>query len=324
MRAAVVLAAVLLGLSWGGACAADDSRKLLRPSPRVLMDPAAYYSPLLFTKKAEPKPGEWMAEHPEPRQSFNAYTGSGPIRPTRGRHTLVLSPLGPMGEKEKARFGELREFLEVYYTLPVRLGEPLGLAGVTSRERTVLGRTLRQYLTGDILHQVLRPALPSDAMCLLGVTMEDLYPEPSWNYVFGQALLTYRVGVYSLVRFYPAFWGFPETDAAMQQGFGRSLRTLVHETGHMFGVHHCQQYDCVMNGSNSLPEADARPIHLCPVCLQKFRWNIGFDLIARYEGLRKFYEAHAMTAEAAWAAKRIRQCRGEKVTPADGKDTGEP
>jgi len=70
VRAAVVLAAVLLGLSWGGACAADDSRKLLRPSPRVLMDPAAYYSPLLFTKKAEPKPGEWMAEHPVRRVTF--------------------------------------------------------------------------------------------------------------------------------------------------------------------------------------------------------------------------------------------------------------
>ena len=314
MRPAIVLAAaVLLGLSWGRDCAADDSRKLLRPSPRVLTDPAAYYSPLLFTKKAEPKPGEWMAEHPEPRQPFSEYARSDPIRPTRGRHTLVISPVGPMCEEEKARLVVLREFLEAYYTLPVRIGKPLPLAGVTSRQRSIFGRTVRQYLTGEILHQTLRPALPSDAMCLLGVTMEDLYPEPSWNYVFGQAMLTQRVGVYSLVRFYPAFWGRSETAAAMQKGLVRSLHTLVHETGHMFGVHHCQQYDCVMNGSNSLAESDTRPIHLCPVCLQKFRWDIGFDMVARYEALRKFYKAHAMKAEAAWVAKRIGQCRGEKV-----------
>jgi archaemetzincin len=33
--------------------------------------------------------------------------------------------------------------------------------------------------------------------------MEDLYPEPSWNFVFGQASLNERVGVYSFARYGP-------------------------------------------------------------------------------------------------------------------------
>ena len=325
MRATLILAlGILVPTLWTHGYADDDSQKLLRPSPRVLLDPAAHYSPLLFTKKAPTRPGEWMAEHPEPRQSFSEYTAAHPCRPTRGRHTIVISAVGPMSDQERKRLETFKAFMEAYYTMPVRIGEALGLAGVKNREQTFFGRTVPQYLTGDILYQVLRPALPQDAYCLIGVTMEDLYPEPSWNYVFGQATLSHRVGIYSLVRFYPAFWGRPETDAATRKALLRSLHTLVHETGHMFGLHHCQQYDCMMNGTNSLAESDTRPIHLCPVCLRKLRWNIGFDMIARYEGLLKYYEANGMTAEAAWVAKRIRQCRGEKVTPAGGKDANAP
>jgi len=315
MRPVVILLFPVLMASVCGRCYAADPgpTALWRATPRVLVDPPAYYSPTLFAKKAEAKPGDWMAEHPEPPQSFREYVGAKPIRPTRGRHTVVVAAVGPMDAGETARLGVLREFLEIYYTLPVRQGQPLGLEGVTSRERSMFGRNVRQYLTGEILYDVLRPALADDTMCLVGVTMQDLYPEPSWNYVFGQASLGHRVGVYSLVRFYPAFWGKPETPAAAQQGLVRSLHTLVHETGHMFGVHHCQQYDCVMNGTNSLAESDTRPIHLCPECLRKLRWCLGFDMAARYEALRTFYAAHAMKDEAAWVEKRLTQCRGAKA-----------
>jgi archaemetzincin len=86
---------------------------------------------------------------------------------------------------------------------------------------------------------------------------------------------------------------------------------MVHETGHMFGVQHCQAYECVMCGCNSLEESDRRPIHLCPECLKKVRWNIGFDVVGRYQGLKKFYEAHEMKDEAAWVEQRIQECRGK-------------
>jgi archaemetzincin len=173
----------------------------------------------------------------------------------------------------------------------------------------------RQYLTGDILTKVLPPLVPRDGLCLLGVTMEDLYPDPTWNYVFGMATLDERVGVYSLVRFYPAFWGRKETADSEQLGLRRSLQTLVHETGHMFGVAHCQKYQCVMDGCNSLAESDRRPIHLCPDCLKKFRWNIGFDVPKRYEALGKFYAAHGMAAEAEWIGKRLKECSAASTRP---------
>ena len=67
-----------------------------------------------------------------------------------------------------------------------------------------------QILTGDVLN-FLKSRLPSDAFCILAITMEDLYPDASWNFVFGQASPRERVGVYSFARYDPAFYGEPQT-----------------------------------------------------------------------------------------------------------------
>ena len=312
--AAGALALVFLA-GLGSSAAAADGRDLYRPQADVARDPAAFYSPALYQKMGEPKPGDWMAAHPEPAQNFQEYVRSVPNRPTRARHTLVLVPVGPLDEKARGRLKVLADFLGVYYTLPVRTEAGADLAGVKSRERTWGAKKWTQYLTGDVLQKVLRPRVKADAFCVLGVTMEDLYPEESWNYVFGQASLAGRVGVYSLVRFYPAFWGEAETPEADEKGLRRSLQTLVHETGHMFGVNHCQAYECVMNGSNSLAESDARPIHLCPECLKKFRWNTGFGVVELYRALDEFYGKQDMKDEAAWVEKRIGECGGAPAEP---------
>jgi len=308
-RTASLLAALTLVGALCTVAAVGEDEAPYRPRPDVSEDPPPWYAPDLFDPMPAPKPGDWMTAHPEPRQSFAAYVRSDPIRPTRRRHTLVVSQVGPMDAEEAGHLATLREFLGLYYRLPVREGPTLGLEGVRRRERSILGRRRTQYLTGDLLSKVLAPAMPRDAVCLLGVTMKDLYPEPSWNYVFGQASLRWRVGIYSLVRFQPEFWGKARSEATRRLALRRSLKTLVHETGHMFGVHHCQRFRCVMNGSNSLAESDRRPVHLCPVCLKKFRWNLGFDLRKRYEALHRFYRNHGLADEAAWVARRLKHCR---------------
>ena len=243
------------------------------------------------------------------------FAASDPVRPTVDRHTIYLSIVGPMKEADTKRLGVLREFMETFYTLPVRMGPPASLQGVTSRPGRGADPAVRQYLTRDILSKTLPPLLPKDGLCLLGVTMEDLYPDPTWNFVFGEAMLDSRVGVYSLVRFYPAFWGQADTAETDKLAFLRSLKVLVHETGHMFGVHHCQKYECVMNGSNSLAESDRSPLCLCPECLKKFRWNIGFDVVERYQALDKFYRAHDMADEAEWVEKRLKECGAKPAEP---------
>ena len=49
----------------------------------------------------------------------------------------------------------------------------------------------------------------------------------------------------------------------------RCLKTACHELCHVFGLTHCPYYECLMNGSNLLEEADRKPFLLCPICLRK-------------------------------------------------------
>ena len=82
-----------------------------------------------------------------------------------------------------------------------------------------------QLLTEDIL-DILRHNLPADAFCTIGITMRDLYPNPSWNFVFGEASLDDRVGVFSFARYDPAFYGTATEDRSLLvcAGAARSWR----------------------------------------------------------------------------------------------------
>jgi hypothetical protein len=62
------------------------------PPTVVARDPAPFYSPELFLLKGKPAPGDWMAAHPAAPQSYFEYTNADPVRPTKARHTIILTP----------------------------------------------------------------------------------------------------------------------------------------------------------------------------------------------------------------------------------------
>merc|ERR1719504_635066 len=125
---------------------------------------------------------------------------------------------------------------------------------------------VEQYHAGTAL-TALEARVPRDAYGLMAVTMCDLYPRPEWNFVYGLARLTQRVGIFSFVRHTPG----PAPDAwAGAYLLYRSLKTMLHEIGHMFGLKHCTWYNCLMRGSNGEGvEHQLNPLYLCPVCLRK-------------------------------------------------------
>jgi len=83
------------------------------------------------------------------------------------------------------------------------------LAPLTSSERdklVVRQDPLPQYSTGSI-HSLMkkRKRKLKDAFAVVGVTMMDLYPEVSWNFVFGEVNPDKGVAVLSLARYHPEF-----------------------------------------------------------------------------------------------------------------------
>jgi len=262
-----------------------------------------------FRPVPAPGPDDWLTAHAEAGQSFEQFVHSRPNRPDPKRKILYLLPLGEFRAPAAPTLDLLREYAQAYFALEVRVLPTADLGGqpITTRRNPSTGN--RQLLTTDILAR-LKQRIPDDAFCLLGITMEDLYPEPSWNFVFGQASLRERVGVYSFARYDPVFYGEPRGPDHARTLLRRSCKVLAHETGHMFGLAHCLWYHCVLNGSNHLAESDARPLHECPVDLRKLQWSIGFDVPHRYARLYRFYQKAGFADEAAWTRMRLERIVG--------------
>jgi archaemetzincin len=256
-----------------------------------------------------PKSGDWLAEHEETGQGFDEFVKSSPNQPRRNRRKIYLQPLGQFPNGQVPLVESLREYAGAYFAMEVEVLPPLALNDTKITTRINQYTRNRQILAGDVL-TILRQNLPPDAFCVLAITMEDLYPEPSWNFVFGQASLRGRVGVYSLARYDPVFYNQKrgkDYEKVLQQ---RSCRVLAHETAHMFGLQHCIYFKCVLNGSNHLKESDSRPLHLCPVCLRKLQYSIGFDVVARYRSLLHFYKKAGLDDEAQWVTNRLKWILG--------------
>ena len=201
-----------------------------------------------------PGPDDWLAKRQEFAQPLVSYAISRRPKIRRDQRTIYLLPIG-------VEATGLAPFLQAYYRLPVKIlpAEPAPLKPVVAAESALAW---------------LRPKVPKDAFALIAITSADLHPghrvpaDRGTRFLFGRARFSGhnaapRVGIVSTAR--------------LKDDPLRLKKLLAHETGHLFGLAHCVYYRCAMNGSAHLAEADARPVHLCPVCLRKFGTAVRFD-----------------------------------------------
>ncbi len=289
-----VLALACLGI--GGSPAEGPARSPQEAKTLVAIREAGRALVPLHERKRPARAGDWLARFPEAGQTFDEYLGSSPNRPGQGWTTLYVQPLGPSDEGQRRLLEATVDLLGRFYGLPVKTLEPIGLEALPPEA----GRLHPTYGNPQIhslaVLDLLKPRRPADALAVLCLTASDLYPQDDWNFVFGQASLGERVGVWSTSRL-----GDPSKEFATC--LRRTLAVALHETGHMFGIVHCTAYECGMNGSNSLAVSDRAPMPFCPECEMKVWWNVGLDPVARYRSLADFAEARGLAAEGrAWRA----------------------
>jgi archaemetzincin len=164
----------------------------------------------------------------------------------------------------------------------------------------------------------LRNLIPQDAICMIGLTLLDLYGEESDLFVAGMAAGNERVAIFSLYRYDPCLsfstehWFQIEEDEKIAEKdrsritLQRGCKLLVHEICHLLGIDHCIYYDCCMNGSGHLSEDFRQPMHLCPIDLHKLHTLVGFDVLDRYKALLQYYKKHGFKEEEHWVQKRIK------------------
>jgi archaemetzincin len=214
-----------------------------------------------------PKPGEWLADHPEKGQTFEEYSKLKPMKPSKERNKIYILPMGDFTKQESKIVDLTVEYISLFYGIE------------TIRMKTIL------------LHKIIPDLKPEDGLVVMALTSKDLYPKPSWNFVFGLATYSDGIGITSIARYDPN-----NKDYAI--GLRRAIKTSAHEIGHMFKMRHCTHAMCVMNGVNSLSEDDQKPNTLCSVCLKKMAWNLGLNNKERFKKLISFYEKHHLSSDA--------------------------
>ncbi len=263
----------------------------------------------LHAKLEPPQPGDWLAGHEEPGQSYAQYLRSRPRRVDQKRRLLYVQPLGRFDAAQRKVLDRTAEFLGIYFQLPVKVSKDLSLDVVpASARREHPTWHVKQVLSTYVLDKVLRPRLPADACAYIALTTSDLWPGEGWNFVFGQASLSERVGVWSIYRNGDPHGG----EAAARLCLLRTLKVASHETGHMFSMEHCTLYQCNMCGSNHQAEADRHPLWLCPCCLAKLCYATGADPVRRFKELAAFSKREGLTAEQKFYEKSLALLQGAK------------
>jgi archaemetzincin len=259
----------------------------------------------LHRTKAKPQPGQWLAEHKEDGQTFPEYRKDDPIVPQGKRSVIYLQPLGEFDKNQQRLVDLTAEYLRIHFDRPVKLLKTLPSTVVPkSARRKHPSWGMDQILTKYVMDSLLRPKLPDDAAAMIALTSTDLWPGKGWNFVFGQAYLRHRVGVWSIYRNGDPNGGPEKFRIALE----RTIKTAAHEIGHMFSMQHCTAYECLMNGANNRTESDRQPLALCPDCIAKICWATGAEPVERFKQLAKFCRREGLTDQAEFferSAKRL-------------------
>lgn len=244
-------------------------------------------------KLTKPAYGDWLFSHKENGQTFEQYEKSKHIVPTKESNIIYIRPVGNFTDLQKKQIELLNEYLEIYFQLKTKTLEPVSNNAVPKTARRMLYESHEQLLAGYLLDSILKKEKPLNRIALMGLSELDLYPKPEWNYVFGLASYRDKVGVSSIYRLQDG----ELTTENFNLCLSRLLKISSHEIGHMFGLHHCTNANCVMNGTNSMSETDKHFIRLCSVCQEKLNSCIKYDNKKRLTDLEKYFKRNNLTEE---------------------------
>lgn len=316
------------------------------PDPTNIDDWLAQYNEQGQTYRQFLKDCPWLSSRKRKYMSQEFLPSGQTIKEKYPNGKVYIVPVGDFEGCEKSAnfFSHLKEFTSIFLGLPVEslpkidlqiedgkvywIDEPKNNRNLTRRasQRTRRNQLKSRYNPETKHLQVcvdsnlmqLRNLIPEDAICMIGLTMLDLYGEDGDLFVAGMAAGNQRVAVFSLYRYDPCLsfstehWFQIQEDGdiphAEQQRLilQRGCKLLVHEICHLLGVDHCIYYDCCMNGSGHLSEDFRQPMHLCPVDLHKLHRLVGFDVVKRYKSLLQYYKKHGFKEEEKWVGKRIK------------------
>ena len=253
-----------------------------------------------------PGPNDWLMSHKEYGQTFNEYKNFGfheiqAIKGKMGNKNLIKKEviyIAPLNYSINPSFDEnfitsIIVFCQSYFH-----DMQFRKLNIEINHKNV---EYRKYEDGSYqinactLIEKIYKKMPEDAYCLIGITDVDIYNDvrvikprewiyypPPYKNNFCYELNSYKywVSLCSISRFDPMFSkdsppsSEEEKAASFFKLLKRSIKMVVKNISHMFGLKNCIFFSCVMNGFGSMKEFDSRPVEICPCCLRKIFTNI--------------------------------------------------
>ena len=246
----------------------------------------------------------------EKGQSFEEYVNSSPKGKDEGKHKIYILMIGDFEEKQLKILDHTVEYMKACFGLPVQKLATYPIKRISETAKRISPEYGHPQLNAaKVIKDVLIPLRPDDAVALVGFTAMDLYPSEDKNYVFGLASLTNRIGIWSIYRN-----GNPEVNENMfKQCLRRTISTAIHETGHIFGIHHCIAYECVMSQRDNIMQKDLRGLHFCPSCQQKLNWCMKSEPAKRLRNLMALCSSIGLDKEAQFFQKSLELLRKKRV-----------
>lgn len=272
-------------------CQSDKKEKessLPQQTLQQILPPEPYFVAIKTNdvKLAEPVFGDWLYSRKEKGQTFEQFIKTKHVVPSKEENIIYLQPIGTFNSLQVKQIELVRQYLQIFFQLETKVLKDVSNDIIPNKAKRIGDVGQEQFLAGYILTDVLKEEKPDKGVALMAITEKDLYPKPEWNYVFGLASYRDKIAVSSMYRM--------QKEADFNLSLDRLLKICSHEIGHMFGLYHCIEANCVMNGTNSMVETDRHSLRLCSLCQRKLNSGLKYDNKKRLLELEKYFKGNKL------------------------------
>ena len=118
-----------------------------------------------------------------------------------------------------------------------------------------------QYYSSEIIYEAIKHTKELNGKILILVEFDIFIPV--FTYIFGEAQLNGKHSLVSLCRLHEEFYSGTTDDKLLLR---RTIKEILHELGHNFGLIHCRNWDCVMHSAQGIEEIDIKGVDFCDFC----------------------------------------------------------